>query len=59
MTVVVDVIATVIVMNVVVDVIVTVIAIIAESGKLLLERALNKSALFLYVDFLVLFVKEE
>ncbi|MBG9686598.1 hypothetical protein ABD97_15535 [Bacillus mycoides] len=60
MTVVVDVTVTVIVMNVVVDVImiVTVIVISVRIGKFLLERALKKSALFLYMDFLVLFVEE-
>ncbi|KMN42115.1 hypothetical protein VK90_25955 [Bacillus sp. LK2] len=60
MTVVVDItiIMTVIVMNVVVDVtiIITVIVMTVEIGKFILESALKKSALFLYMDFLVLFV---
>ncbi|ANV71940.1 hypothetical protein BCM43_16110 [Bacillus thuringiensis] len=54
-----DVIVTAIVMNVVADVIsiMTVIMISVEIGKFLWKSALKKSTLFLFKNFLVLFVK--
>ncbi|PHG12316.1 hypothetical protein COI66_02710 [Bacillus toyonensis] len=57
MTVVVDVTMTVIVMNAVADVIMIAIMIIAEIGKFLWKSALKKSTLFLFKNFLILFVK--